>query len=139
MSAPRKRTPQGGCRTAQHVVTALGKLRDLLQGDVGVAAGVLKALVGDVIIKKQHVDGYENPQMVARFTINAVPALSVLDLGGACGSEGSSWPTACSQQPAESTGRATPKEVVVPLNQKCHQSSGALPVTPPADSQPPQA
>jgi hypothetical protein len=100
---------------------------------------LLKALVGDVIKKKQHVDGYENPQMVARFTINAVPALSVLDLGGACESEGSSWPTACSQQPAESTGRATPKEVVVPLNQKCHQSSGDLPVTPPADSQPPQA
>jgi hypothetical protein len=31
-----------------------------------------------VIIQKQHVDGYENPQMVARFTINAVPALAVV-------------------------------------------------------------
>jgi hypothetical protein len=45
---------------------------------VGIAAQVLKALVGDVVIQKQHVDGYELPQMVARFTINAVSALAVL-------------------------------------------------------------
>ena len=74
------------------VVAALGKLRDLLQGDVGVAAQVRKALVGDVVIQKQHVDGYENPQMVARFTINAVPALAVLDRGGADGSRRCSRP-----------------------------------------------
>jgi site-specific DNA recombinase len=61
------------------VVAALTQLRDLLQGDVGIAAQVLKALVGDVILQKQHVDGYKNPQMVARFTINAVPALAVLE------------------------------------------------------------
>ena len=63
-------------------VAALGKLRELRQGDVGVTAHVLKALVDDVVIQKQHVDGYENPQMVARFTISAVPALAVLDRGG---------------------------------------------------------
>lgn len=33
----------------------------------------------NVIIQKQHVDRYDNPQMVARFTIKAVPALAVLD------------------------------------------------------------
>ena len=99
----------------------------------------MKWLLAGVVIHKQHVDGYETPQMVARFTINAVPALAVLDRGGACGSEGSSWPVACSQQPAESTGRGSPTEVVVPLNRKCHRSSGDLPVTPPADAQPPQA
>ena len=120
-------------------VAALGKLRDLLQGDVGVAAQVLKALVGDVVIETRQIEGQEKLQMVARFTISAVPALAVLDRGGACGSEGSSWPVACSQQPAESTGRASPTEVVVPLNRKCHRSSGDLPVTSPADAQPPQA
>jgi hypothetical protein len=123
---------------AKDVVAALGKLRELLQGDVGVAAQVLKALVGDVVIETRQSEGQEKPQMVARFTINAVPALAVLDRGGASGSEGSSWPVACSQQPAESTDRATIKEVIVPLNQKCHRSSGDLPVTPPDDSQPSQ-
>ena len=123
---------------AKDVVAALGKLRELLQGDVGVAAQVLKALVGDVVIETRQSEGQEKPQMVARFTINAVPALAVLDRGGACGSEGSSWPVACSQQPAESTGRASPTEVVVRLNRKCHRSSGDLPVTPPDDSQPSQ-
>jgi hypothetical protein len=58
----------------QDVVAALGKLRDLLQGDVGVAAQVLKALVGDVVIETRQIEGQEKPQMVARFTINAVPA-----------------------------------------------------------------
>ena len=61
------------------VVAALTHLRVLLQGDVGVAAQVLKALVGDVILETRQVEGQQKPQMVARFTINAVPALAVLD------------------------------------------------------------
>ena len=121
------------------VVAALGKLRDLLQGDVGVAAQVLKALVGDVVIQKQHVNGYENPQMVARFTINAVPALAVLDRGRPGETAGTSWPAACSEQPDGLAGKAKPKEVVVPLKRKCHRAGAAPPVTPPTDSQPPKA
>jgi hypothetical protein len=121
------------------VVAALGKLRDLLQGDVGVAAQVLKALVGDVVIQKQHVDGYENPQMVARFTINAVPALAVLDRGRSGETDGTSWPAACSEQPDGLAGKATPKEVVVPLKRKYHRAGGDPSVTPAADSQPPKA
>jgi hypothetical protein len=121
------------------VVAALGKLRDLLQGDVSVAAQVLKALVGDVVIRKQHVDGYENPQMVARFTINAVPVLAVLDRGRSSETAGTSWPAACSEQPDGLAGKATPKEVVVPLRRKCHRAGGDPPVTPPTDSQPPKA
>jgi DNA invertase Pin-like site-specific DNA recombinase len=121
------------------VVAALGKLRDLLQGDVGVAAQVLRALVGDVVIQKQHVDGYENPQMVARFTINAVPALAVLGRGRPGETAGTSWPAACSEQPDGLAGKATPKEVVVPLKRKCHRAGGDPPVTPPTDSQPPKA
>jgi hypothetical protein len=46
-------------------LAALGKLRDLLQGDVGVAAQVLKALVGDVVIDTRQVEEQEKPQMVA--------------------------------------------------------------------------
>ena len=61
------------------VVAALTHLRDLLQGDVGVAAQVLKALVGAVILETRQVDGQAKPQMVARFTINAVSALAVLE------------------------------------------------------------
>jgi hypothetical protein len=60
------------------VVAALTKLRDLLQGDVGVAAQVLKALVGDVIIESRPVTGQAKPQMVATFSLNASPALAVL-------------------------------------------------------------
>jgi protein-disulfide isomerase-like protein with CxxC motif len=61
------------------VVAALTRLRELLQGDVGLAAQVLKALVGDVAIETRQVEKKEKPQMVARFSINAVPALAVLD------------------------------------------------------------
>lgn len=98
-----------------------------------------KALVGDVVIQKQHVDGYENLQMVARFTINAVPALAVLGRGRLGETAGTSWPAACSEQPDGLAGKATPKEVVVPLKRKCHRAGGDPPVTPPTDSQPPKA
>ncbi len=100
------------------VVVALGKLRDLLQGDVGVAAQVLKALVGDVVIQKQHVDGYENPQMVARFTINAVPALAVLDRGGPTNRDGAPDPVWDSIHASPNPGAATtagPAKAIVPL------------------------
>jgi site-specific DNA recombinase len=63
------------------VVASLGKLRDLLQGDVGVAAQVLKALMGDVVLELRQIEGQKKPQMVARFPINAVPALAVLERG----------------------------------------------------------
>jgi len=67
----------------QDVVAALGQLRDLLQGEVGVAAQVLKALVGDVVIEARKVEGKARPEMVARFTINAVPAFAELNRGKA--------------------------------------------------------
>ncbi len=79
------------------------------------------------------------PQMVARFTINAVPALAVLDRSRPGETAGTSWPVACSEQPGGLAGKAKPKEVVVPLKNKCHRAGGDPPVTPPADSQPPQA
>jgi DNA invertase Pin-like site-specific DNA recombinase len=67
----------------QDVVAALAKLRELLQGDVGVAAQVLKALVGDVVVEARKVEGKARPEMVARFTINAIPAMALLARGQA--------------------------------------------------------
>jgi len=123
----------------KEVFAVLTQLRDLLQGDVGVAAQVLKALVGDVVLEKRQVEGQAKPQMVARFTINAVPALAVLDRGKPGETDETSWPAACSEQPDGLAGKATPKEVVVPLKRKCHRAGGDPPVTPPTDSQPPKA
>jgi site-specific DNA recombinase len=62
----------------QDVVAALGHLRELLLGDVGVAAQVLKALVGDVVVEARKVEGKTKPEMIARFTINAIPAMAIL-------------------------------------------------------------
>jgi site-specific DNA recombinase len=102
----------------QDIIAALGKLRDLLQGDVGVAAQVLKALVGDVVIQKQHVDGYEKPQMVARFTINAVPALAVLERGKPTDRGGAPipvWDSIHASPGGEPATAAGPAEAIVPL------------------------
>jgi DNA invertase Pin-like site-specific DNA recombinase len=102
----------------QEVVALLSHLRDLLQGEVGVAAQVLKALVGDVVIQKQHVDGYEKPQMVARFTINAVPALAVLERGRPTDRDVapvSVWDSIHLSPNAEPATAAGPTEAIVPL------------------------
>jgi hypothetical protein len=58
-------------------------LRELLQAEVGIAAQVLKALVGDVVVEAQKVEGKARPEMVARFTINAIPAMALLARGQA--------------------------------------------------------
>lgn len=63
------------------VLLELNRLRDVLLSDVGAAASVLKALVGDVVIESRKVEGQSRPEMVARFTINAVPALAALNRG----------------------------------------------------------
>jgi hypothetical protein len=69
----------------------------------------------------------------------AVPALAVLDRGRSGETDGTSWPAACSEQPDGLAGKATPKEVVVPLKRKYHRAGGDPSVTPAADSQPPKA
>jgi hypothetical protein len=60
------------------VTAALAQLRQLLQSDVGLAAPVLKELVGDVVIEARTVEGEAKPQMFARFTINALRALAAI-------------------------------------------------------------
>ncbi len=102
----------------KNVVAALTQLRDLLQGDVGIAAQVLKALVGDVILETRQVEDKAKPQMVARFTINAVPALAVLDRGGPTDRDGAPVPVWDSIHASPNPGKATtagPAETIVPL------------------------
>jgi hypothetical protein len=60
------------------VTAVLTQLPDLLQSDVGLAAPVLKELVGDVVIESRVVEGHTRPQMFARFTIDALPALALI-------------------------------------------------------------
>jgi len=96
----------------------VARVRELLQGDVGVATQVLKALVGDVVLERQQVEGHEKPQMVARFTINAVPALAVLDRGGPTDRDGVPVPVWDSIHASPNSGAATaagPAEAIVPL------------------------
>jgi len=103
------------------VVAALTQLRDLLQGDVGMAAQVLKALVGDVVLEKRQVEGQAKPQMVARFTINAVPALAVLDRGWAADgddSQASMWGSLDAHRKSTPTRPKDAEEVLVPLPRK---------------------
>jgi hypothetical protein len=121
------------------VVAALTRLCELLQGDVGLAAQVLKALVGDVVLELRQGEGQTEPQMVARFTIHAIPALVVLDRRGAGASDGKSggpWDAVNHPEHATMGSAATPRNMVVPLTRKCHRATSDVPVMPPADSRP---
>jgi hypothetical protein len=69
------------------VLAELLRLRDLLQSDVGKAAPVLKDLVGDVVLEARPVEGKRSPEMVARFTIDAVPSLAALRRGSGAESD----------------------------------------------------
>jgi DNA invertase Pin-like site-specific DNA recombinase len=70
------------------VLAELNRLRDVLLSDVSVAAPVLKALVGDVVVEARTVEGQAKPQMVARFTIDTVPAIAALQRGNMVGADG---------------------------------------------------
>lgn len=69
------------------VLAELNRLRDVLLSDVGTAAPVLKALVGVVVIEARTVGGQSKPQMVARFTIDTVPAIAALRRGKVAGAD----------------------------------------------------
>jgi hypothetical protein len=112
------RRPQVKSVRETNVVAALTRLRELLQGDVGVAAQVLKALVGDVVIETRQVEGQEKPQMIARFLINVVPALAVLERGMATDRDGPLVPVWLSIHTSPDAGMASaagPIEAIVPL------------------------
>jgi hypothetical protein len=78
----------------------------------------LKALVGDVVIETRQVEGQEKPQMIARFSINAVPALAVLERGMATDRDGPLVPVWLSIHTSPDAGMASaagPIEAIVPL------------------------
>jgi DNA invertase Pin-like site-specific DNA recombinase len=99
----------------QDIVAALTQLRDLLLGDVGVAAQLLKALVGDVVIESREVEGQAKPQMVARFTINAIPAMVPLARGAGAGSGEAIWPHLDVGSSPDESPTARSAEMRVPL------------------------
>lgn len=70
------------------VLAELNRLRDVLLSDVSVAAPVLKALQGDVVVEARTVEGQAKPQMAARFTIDTVPAIAALQRGKMVGADG---------------------------------------------------
>jgi hypothetical protein len=79
---------------------------------------VLKALVGDVVLEMLQVEGQAKPEMVARFTINAVPALAVLERNGPKDRDAapvSVWGSIHASPTAEPATAGGPPEAVFPL------------------------
>ena len=83
----RNRRPPVRSVKEQDVIVALTQLREVLLSDVGRAAPVLQALVGDVVIESKKVEGKKRPEMVAKFTIDGIPALVALDRGKGAGGD----------------------------------------------------
>jgi hypothetical protein len=78
----------------------------------------LKVLVGHVVIEKRKVEGHAEPQMVARSTLSAVPALAVLDRGRVVdhdGSNVSAWGSLHDDRETPPEGSLNQGEVSVPL------------------------
>jgi DNA invertase Pin-like site-specific DNA recombinase len=83
----RNRRPPVASVKEKDVVVALTQLREVLLADVGRAAPVLQALVGDVVVESKKVEGRKRPEMVAKFTIDGIPALAALDRGKGAGAD----------------------------------------------------
>jgi hypothetical protein len=83
----RNRRPPVTSVKEKDVVLALTQLREVLLADVGRAAPVLQALVGDVVVESKKIEGRKRPEMVAKFTIDGIPALAALDRGKGAGAD----------------------------------------------------
>jgi DNA invertase Pin-like site-specific DNA recombinase len=83
----RNRRPPVRSVKEKDVVVALTQLREVLLADVGRAAPVLQALVGDVVVESKKVEGQKRPEMVAKFTIDGIPALAALERGKGAGGD----------------------------------------------------
>ena len=112
------RRPKAKSVKEKDVVATLTQLRDLLQGDVGIAAQVLKALAGDVILETRQVEGKAKPQMVARFTINAIPAMAILSHRTGASDGNSVWPYLQGDRLAKAGQPSPDGEVIIPLAYK---------------------
>jgi len=102
----------------QDVVAALGHLRELLLGDVGVAAQVLNALVGDIVIEARKVDGKTKLEMIARFTINAIPDMAILGRRSGSSDADTAWPYLQGDRVAEADRPSLGGELIVTLAYK---------------------
>ena len=102
----------------QDIGASSGKLHDLMKGDVGVAAQPLNNAVAAGAIETLQIEGEEKPQMVARFTINAVPAVAELEPGTATDRDSDpvpAWDSIHSSPGGEPAKAAGPAEAIVPL------------------------
>lgn len=75
-------------------------------------------VVGDVVLELRQVEGQKKPQIVARFTINAVSALAVLERGRPTDRDVapvSVWDSVHASLVGEPAPAASPAEAVVPL------------------------
>jgi hypothetical protein len=116
--------PRGKKFTAEQVIGKLG------EAEVGLARRPIPST------KKA------KPELVAKFTINAIPTLAVLDRGGTGTRDGAAadpWDTVCHRSQAPMGSEAAPRTLAVSLTRKCHRATLDVPVMPPADSRPPQA
>ena len=101
------------------VLAELNRLREVLHSDVGVAAPALHALTGDVVIEARPAENGGQPKLVARFTINALPALA--SLGDGIEPEGTNGPSKLweflGKDLSSNAGSVadTPVEIIVPL------------------------
>ena len=74
--------------------------------------------MGDVVPELRQVEGQKKPQIVARFTINAVSALAVLERGRPTDRAVASvsvWDSIHASPNAEPAPAASPTEAIVPL------------------------
>ena len=114
------------------VTAALAQLCQLLQSDVGLAAPVLKELVGDVVIEARIVECEAKPQMFARFTISTLPALALIGQANHLDGDDAT-PSLWAYLRDDLDGTAAPAagsqaEIVVPL--KRDRGTGGLQQTP---------
>ena len=113
-------------RVKEKVVLAeLNRLREVLQSDVGIAAPVLHALTGDVVLEARPAENGKRPEMFAKFTINALPALAAIGQGIGDDAPPTPWGYLHDK---DSKGTAAPAErgqveMVVPLK-RGHRSDG---------------
>ena len=113
------------------VTAALAQLRQLLQSDVGLAAPVLKELVGDVVIEARTVEGEAKPQMFARFTISALPALALIGQANHLDGDDAApslWAYLRDLDGSAASAAGSKVEIVVPL--KRDRGNGGLQQTP---------
>jgi site-specific DNA recombinase len=115
--------------TVESVRALLADLREILRADVAVAAPILAALTGPVVVTQEKVDGASESEWVARFSINMAPVMAVLGRKKGCPTTGTweylstrSWTTGKS---VAARVRATPRYEEIAAEAGSMASAGA--------------